>query len=63
MFRTAKFLFYICTLASMAFLVESGVDPFNAMLFAVVLISGPEGVEAFLVRQGAVESTSNESDD
>jgi hypothetical protein len=65
MFRTAKFVFYIATLVSMAFLVESGVDPFLAMSFAALLISGPEGLEMWLVNQGAIETpdTSGEQSD
>jgi len=57
-FRTAKFIFYIAVLAFSAFVIEStGVDATFVLFFAALLISGPEGAEAFLVRKGVVEDT------
>jgi len=57
MFRTVKFLFYMAALVFSAYLIEfAGVDPFLAMLFAALLISGPEGVEAFLVKTGQLDT-------
>ena len=56
MFRTAKFVFYIVTLLFSGYLIEvASVQPFTAMLFAAVLITGPEGVEAYLIRQGVID--------
>lgn len=56
MFRTAKFAFYIATLATTVYLIEfAAVEPMIAIAFAVLLISGPEGLEAWLARQGALE--------
>jgi len=60
MFRTAKFLFYIATLAFTAYLIElAGVEPILAMSFAALLITGPEGVEALLVRNGVIDENEN----
>lgn len=56
MFRTVKFLFYITTLIFTGWLVElQNVTPFLAMVFAALLITGPEGLEAYLIRQGVIE--------
>lgn len=63
MFRTAKFVFYISVLVSMAYLVESGVDPFLAMTFAALLITGPEGLEMWLVNQGKLAETQRRTGD
>jgi hypothetical protein len=65
MFRTVKFLFYILTLLFSGYLIEmASVDPFVAMTFAALLITGPEGLEAYLVRQGVIAAPSdNQSDD
>jgi len=55
MFRTAKFLFYMSTLAFSGYLIEvAGVHSLLVMAFAALLITGPEGVEAFLVRQDVI---------
>lgn len=55
MFRTAKFLFYIVTLAVTVYLIESAsVEPTLAMAFAIMLISGPEAVETWLIHQGKI---------
>lgn len=62
-FRTAKFLFYISTLVFTGYLIEiADVEPFLAMLFAAALITGPEGLEAWLVRQGVLADTSDGED-
>lgn len=59
MFRTAKFVFYIVTLLFSGYLIElASVDPFVAMSFAALLITGPEGLEAYLVRQGIISDNS-----
>jgi len=65
MFRTVKFLFYILTLLFSGYLIEmASVDPFVAMTFAALLITGPEGLEAYLVRQGVIAAPGeNESSD
>lgn len=53
MFRTAKFLFYIATLLFTVYLIQyAGVEPTLAMMFAVLLISGPEGLETWLINRG-----------
>lgn len=52
MFRTVKYVFYIITLAMTVWLIEYGyVDPLLALGFAALLITGPEGLEAYLIRQ------------
>ena len=62
MWKTAKFVFYTTTLFVMAYLIEiASVEPFLAMAFAVLLIAGPEGLEAWLVRQGAIAERDSES--
>jgi len=56
MFRSIKFVFYITTLAFTTYLIEiAGVTPILAMGFAALLISGPEGIEALLVRSDVVD--------
>ena len=61
MFRTVKFLFYIATLAFSGYLIElAGIEPLLAMSFAALLITGPEGLEAYLVRQGVLEDRNND---
>jgi hypothetical protein len=40
----------------------AGVQPFTAMLFAAVLITGPEGVEAYLIRQGVIDGPESADD-
>jgi hypothetical protein len=55
MFRTAKYLFHVAVLLFTVYLIEiAGVEPVVATGAAVVLIAGPEGVEAWLVRQGVL---------
>jgi hypothetical protein len=57
MFRTAKFVFYIATLLFSAYLIEvASVTPILAMGFAALLITGPEGLEAYLIRQGVIDN-------
>lgn len=63
MFRTAKFVFYIATLVFSGYLIElAGVDPFLAMLFAALLIAGPEGVETMLIKQGVIDGADDNQD-
>ena len=51
MFRVAKFVFYMTTLAFTVYLIELvEVDPLLAIGVAVVLISGPEALELYLIR-------------
>lgn len=53
MFRTAKFVYYIATLATTIWLIQyGGVEPTLSMAFAVLLISGPEGLETWLIHKG-----------
>ena len=57
MFRTAKYAFYIVTLGFTTYLIEAAsVDPLVAMTFAALLISGPEAVEAWLIRIGELKN-------
>jgi hypothetical protein len=57
MFRTAKYAFYIVTLGFTTYLIEAAsVDPLVAMTFAALLISGPEAVEAWLIRLGELKN-------
>jgi len=64
MFRAAKFLFQIAVLAFTVWLVEFvGVGWEVAVSLAVLFISGPEGLEAWLVRQGVLDGHSTNSDD
>ena len=63
MFRAVKFLFYIVTLLFSGYLIEvAEVEPFLAMTFAALLITGPEGVEAYLIRQGVINDPSSADD-
>jgi len=64
MFRSLKFIFYIAVLAFSAYVIEStGTDATLVLFFAALLISGPEGAEYFLVRQGVVDHPDSNSDD
>ena len=57
MFRTAKYVFYVTTLGFTTYLIEAAaVDPLVAMTFAALLISGPEAVEAWLIRIGELKN-------
>jgi hypothetical protein len=61
MFRTAKYLFHVAVLLFTVYLIEiAGVEPVVATGAAVVLIAGPEGVEAWLVRQGVLAETDSD---
>ncbi len=63
MFRTAKYLFYVITLLFSGYLIQyGGVEPTLAMLFAALLISGPEGLEAWLMANGAPVDDSGSDD-
>jgi hypothetical protein len=62
-FRTAKYLFYIATLAMTTYLVEyQAVEPIIAMTFAALLITGPEGLEAWLIRAGKMDTRDGSAD-
>lgn len=57
MFRTAKFLFHIATLLFAVYLIEyTPLTTMVAVAVAILLISGPEGLEAYLVRQGVLKA-------
>jgi hypothetical protein len=59
MFRTAKYLFNISALFFALYLVEmASLDPFTAAIVATVLISGPETLELYLVKQGILRESS-----
>jgi len=61
MFRTVKFLFYIVTLGTTVYLIQyAGVAPTLAMGFAILLISGPEALETWLIHRGAIEGGSDD---
>lgn len=63
MFRTVKWLFYICVIVSMGYLIEfAGVEPLIAMAFAILLISGPEALEEWLMHIGRIRSEDTEDD-
>lgn len=63
MFRTAKFVFYISTLLFAVYLIQiAGVDPVIAMAFAALLVSGPEGLETWLMKQGEIERNGSDDD-
>jgi len=56
MYRTAKYVFYIATLGMATYLIQyADVEPFIAMAFAALLITGPEGLEAWLIKIGRLE--------
>lgn len=56
MFRTAKFVFYISTLVFTGYLIEIvGVPWTVAVGVAVLFVTGPEGIEAYLVRQDIID--------
>lgn len=64
MFRTAKFLFYIATLVFTVYLIEfNGVDPLVATATAIMLITGPEGLETWLVHQGHIDDPDDGGDE
>ena len=57
MFRTAKYVFYMIVLAFAAYLIQyAGVEPFLAMAFAALLITGPEGLEQWLIKTGQIDT-------
>jgi len=57
MFRTAKYLFYVAVLLFTTYLIEATpMTTFVAVAVGVTLISGPEGLELYLVRQGYIEA-------
>jgi len=57
MFRTAKYVFYMIVLAFAAYLIQYAmVEPFLAMAFAALLITGPEGLEQWLIKSGQIET-------
>jgi len=57
MFRTVKYLFYMVVLAFSAYLIQyAAVEPFIAMAFAALLITGPEGLEQWLIKTGQLEA-------
>jgi hypothetical protein len=57
MFRTAKYLFYVAVLLFTTYLIEATpMTTFVAVAVGVLLISGPEGLELYLVRQGYIEA-------
>ena len=57
MFRTAKYVFYMIVLAFAAYLIQyAGVEPFLAMAFAALLITGPEGLEQWLIKSGQIDT-------
>lgn len=61
-FRTAKYLFYITTLGMTTYLVEyQGVEPIIAMAFAALLITGPEGLEAWLIHMGKLQEPTDDT--
>ena len=55
MFRTAKFVFFIVALLFSAYLIDQGADPYLAAVTAILLISGPEGLETWLVHRGVID--------
>jgi hypothetical protein len=63
MFRVFKFIFYIVTLVFTTYLIQfANVEPTLAMTFAALLITGPEGVEVLLARQGVIDDVSESVD-
>lgn len=61
-FRTAKYLFYTATLVLTLYLIDTAeVEPMIAMAFAALLISGPEAIEAWLIKAGELDSRDNHS--
>lgn len=60
MFRTAKALLHIAVLGFSTYLIEAtSVSPTFVMLFAALLITGPEGLEALLARDGRQDGADN----
>jgi len=61
MWRTAKFLFYIVSILFTVYLIElTSVSTFVAIGVAILLINGPEGAEAWLVRQDVLADPDDE---
>jgi len=58
MFRTFKFVFYIAVLGVTVYLIQyAAVAPTLAMAFAILLISGPEALETWLIHRGAINGS------
>jgi len=56
MFRSFKYLYYIATLLVSTYLIQyASVEPTLAMGFAILLISGPEALETWLIRTGQIQ--------
>lgn len=49
MFKTLKNIVHLATLALAAYAIDAGVDPFLALVFAALIISGPEILEWWLI--------------
>ena len=63
MFRTAKYIFYMVVLAFSAYLIQyAAVDPFLSMAFAALLITGPEGLEQWLIRTGQIQQSNGDNE-
>lgn len=63
MFKNGKYLFYICALAFSTYLVEyAAVEPIIVMGFLALVISGPEGLETWLMNQGKIERNGSDDD-
>ena len=62
MFRSFKYLFYIAVLVMSTYLIQyASVEPTLAMGFAILLISGPEALETWLIRTGQIRGYGQES--
>ncbi|PCR89304.1 hypothetical protein [Natrinema ejinorense] len=56
MWRSIRYVFYIVVLGVVLYLIEyASVEPIVAMVFGTVLISGPDILEWWLVREDYVE--------
>lgn len=63
MFRTVKFIFYMVVLLFSAYLIQyADVEPFLAMAFAALLITGPEGLEQWLIKTGQIEQSGGDGE-
>jgi len=64
MFRTAKYLFHTAVLLFVVYLIEyAGMTTPVATGVGILLIAGPEGVEAWLMRQGFIADGDGDASD
>jgi len=57
MFQTVKFIYKIVALLFSVYLIQyTGFETTLAVMTAVLLVTGPDGLEAYLTRQGYLDA-------